>query len=116
MKLTALNTAIRKKEGPPMFDLRFFVCLDDGQPCHEVILNGLEITKQSLLAALKAAFPDGGRSTETGLRLNPTTGHLEREPADGEEVAEVAADDLDDILGGDAPAAVAVDPMEELLG
>lgn len=108
MKLTALNTAIRKNEGAPKFDLRFFAGDD------EVVLSGLEITKQSLLNALKAAFPEGGRSTETRLRLNPTTGHLEREPAEcAEQDVAPAADPLADVLGDDAPAA---DPLLDMLG
>lgn len=102
MKLTALNTAIRKNDGPPRIDLRFNIDTPE-----QIELYGLEVTKQSLLASLKAAFPDGGRSTETGLYLRED-GYLRRE-AD----RPVATDDDDlDMLGGSADG----DEAEDMLG
>lgn len=90
MKFGALNAAIRKMQGAPKANLNYH---PEGE--EDVELFDLEITKQSLLCALKRKFPDGERGTETGLRLKDT-GHI---------VATTAADEapesdaLDDVLG-----------------
>lgn len=63
MKLSALNSAVRALEGPPTMSLR----LADAAG-NEIILEGLAITKQSLLASLKARFGES-RATETGLTI-----------------------------------------------
>lgn len=64
MKLGELNSAIRTLKGPPTTTA--WIRSVDGTVYP---LRGLEFTKQSILNALKATFPDGGRATETCLSL-----------------------------------------------
>lgn len=95
MKLGELNTAIRKMSGAPKANLRYH---PDGR--EDVELFDLEITKKSLLDAIKRQFPEGGRSTETGLRLK-ADGHIVATSDDDVEEAAPAGepDALDDVLG-----------------
>lgn len=96
MKLSALNSAVRNLKGAPKIRLKF---TDGG--AETIILENLEVTKQSLLESLKVNYPDG-RNAETGLCL--VDGMLCRESAmstPAQPVAEAPADVdlLDDLLG-----------------
>lgn len=89
MKRSTLNTAIRKHGGPVTINGPFGLC-------------DLEVTKQSLIAALEQQWPGDSRTTEVPLRLHH--GHLCHESDSA------APDPLDDILGGAATA------LDDVLG
>jgi hypothetical protein len=104
MKLGELKSAIRHRKGNPSL----FVSLVPGADRIAVTVQ-----KASILEALDAAFP-GGRSAETGLRLNDD-GLLigEGAPPISDAVPEVEAnDDLDSLDDLDTPAAA--DDLDEL--
>lgn len=104
MKLGELKSLIRSRKGNPSV-----VALLPGGRGFEVAVQ-----KASILEALDAAFP-GGRSTETGLRLNDD-GLLigEGAPPVSDAVPKVEAnDDLDSLDDLDTPAA-AVDDHDEI--
>lgn len=82
MKLGPLNSAIRELKCQPKIAFTNF---------GGVKLVDLEVTKQSLLVALKARFPEG-RSIETGLAID-ADGHICSE----DELR--SAPTLDDLLG-----------------
>lgn len=111
MKLGALNSAIRSMKGAPKTAGRFW--LEDGA---EIVLHDLEITKQSLLAALKEVFPDG-RSAETGLRLRDD-GHIvaDADQAQARELSERGDHAEARELTADDHAQDTDDPLDDLLG
>jgi len=99
VKLSALNSAIRSLKGAPKINSHYRAA------GLSVSLVGLEVQKQSLLGALKVAFPEG-RNQETYLRLD-ANGAIERDedvwPAsedDGEAFEEVGGTVDDDVLAG----------------
>lgn len=103
MKLGALKVAIRKLKGSPKVGGTHHT---DVGP---VELTDLEVTKQSMIAAIDRAFPDGSKATETGLWLKPnghigvegvedTVGEYSQEPVEGA-APEAADDELEDVLG-----------------
>jgi hypothetical protein len=103
MKLGQLNSAIRELKGPPKIAYTKF-----SVGGATVTLRDLEVTKQSILHALKGAFPDASaRTTETGLTIGAdghicTEDELVRVPVEFDEPQLPAApvgDDLDDLLG-----------------
>lgn len=106
MKLGELKSLIRSRKGNPSV-----VALLPGGRGFEVAVQ-----KASILEALDAAFP-GGRSTETGLRLNDDglligegAPLVSGEAPKGEAESLNDLDSLDDL---DAPAA-AVDDHDEI--
>lgn len=103
MKLGELKSLIRTRKGNPSV-----VALLPGGRGFEVAVQ-----KASFLEALDAAFP-GGRSAETGLRLNDD-GLLigEGAPQVSEAVSEVEADDDPDSLD-DLDAPTAADDLDEI--
>lgn len=99
MKLGPLKSAIRKLKGSPKVGGIHHT--DVGA----IELTDLEVSKQSMLAAIDRAFPDETRGTETGLILkanghigvegsDDTVGELSQDPVEG------ATDDEDDGLAG----------------
>jgi hypothetical protein len=100
MKLGLLRSAIRAHKGPVTTRIAFADQDDVG-----FVLEPLEITKQSLLAALEKAFPDG-RTVETNLKLDGSAltrevgGRVPPTPIAGSPAAEEEeSSDLDDLLG-----------------
>jgi len=116
MKLGPLNSAIRQMKGAPKTTARF------RGPDGEVVelVGGLEITKQSLLEALRQTFP-GGRSEETYMALtddgfltleNGATSSAAWAAPAGDDEAEAAASEH----GYIGEPSVADDPLDDLLG
>lgn len=96
MKLSALNTAIRTLKGAPKLNMVYFRDTEN-----EVQLLDLEISKQSLLAALKVAYPEG-KNADTGLRLGEggLLMRVDANPTPAPAEVEVEDDDhLDDLFG-----------------
>lgn len=92
MKLTPLNVAIRKVDGPVKIKVTMF----DGRP---LVVN---VQKTSLLESLRDAF-DGERTAETGFSMVDDTLVLDRPAAAPQDSFEDADEDL---LGTDEPFTV----------